>query len=151
MNLRNKKKLASRVLKVGVKRIFIDSDLKDEIKEAITRQDIKDLKKSGAIKIKQIKGRRKIEKRKTKRKAGSIRKKVNKRKQEYVKITRKLRKYIQNMKTKKRITLEDYRIFRKKIKSRTFKDLAHLRNALKEISVSDSQEKSSNLKGAIKK
>ena len=62
MNLRRKKELASRALKVGKERIsFVESRL-DEVKEAITKQDIHDLKKDGAIEIKNISGRRKIKK-----------------------------------------------------------------------------------------
>ena len=68
----NKKKvLASKVLKVGKGRIIFDINRLDEIKEAITKQDIRDLHSQGAIKIREIKGR------------GKIKKKVNKRKQEH--------------------------------------------------------------------
>ena len=131
MNLRSKKKLIAKVLKVGVNRIILESSRSTEIKEAITRQDIRDLKKEGVIKIKEIKGRKKNIKRKTKKRGGSVRKKVNKRKQDYVAITRKLRNYVKNMKTKGRISKEEHQELRKKIKSRAFRDLAHLRDAIR--------------------
>ena len=70
MNLNTKKRLAARTLKVGLGRIKFDIERLDEIKEAITKQDIKDLKESGAIKIKEISGRRTNVKRKTIRRAG---------------------------------------------------------------------------------
>jgi len=64
MNLSKKKELAKRTLKIGKSRIvFLESRL-SEIKEAITKQDIRDLKREGAIIIKNIKGRRKVKKRK---------------------------------------------------------------------------------------
>ena len=76
MKLTKKTQLASKVLKVGKSRIkFVESRL-DEIKEAITRQDIRDLYAEGAIKIKEIKGKTKVVKRKNRRGTGSIKKKV---------------------------------------------------------------------------
>src|SRR4030043_2158625 len=94
MNLRKKKALAARTFKVGVERIeFLEPRL-EEIKEAITKQDIRDLYKDGAIRIKNVKGRRTKKKIAKKRSKGNIRKRVNKRKKEYVIITRKLRKHL---------------------------------------------------------
>jgi len=131
MNLKKKKKLIARVLKVGLGRIILDSNMKNEIKEAITRQDAKDLKQAGAVRIKEKKGRKRKEK-KRRRREGKIKKKVKRRKQEYVKLTRKLRNYIKGLKDKERISKEDYREFRKKIRARQFRDLAHLKEAIKE-------------------
>jgi large subunit ribosomal protein L19e len=54
MNLKNKKELAAKVLKVGVNRISINYERRNELKEAITRQDIKELEKEGVINIKEI-------------------------------------------------------------------------------------------------
>lgn len=130
MNLKKKKKLAARVLKVGAGRIVLSSDMPEEIKEAITRQDIRDLVKEKIIKIKEKKGRRKIRKRKTKKRGGKVKKKVNKRKREYVKLTRKLRKYVKNLKLKGRITREEYYNLRKKIRAKSFRDLTHLRTII---------------------
>jgi len=132
MNLKKKKELVARVLKVGKGKVILDSSMKDEIKEAITRQDIKDLKQAGAIKIKEKKGRRKKKKRKTKKGEGKRKKKIKREKQEYVKLIRKLRAYIKNLRDKEKISKEDYREFRKKIRARVFRDLAHLKEAVKE-------------------
>ncbi len=131
MNLAKKKQLAAKALKVGKKRIILSEERLDEIKEAITKQDIKDLNKSGAIKIKEVKGRKKIKKRTTKRRAGKIKKKINKRKQQYVKITRKLRAYIKELKNLKQIDDEEYKELRKKIRARDFKSKAQLKEYLK--------------------
>lgn len=134
MNLRNKKQLAAKVLKVGKNRIHFDSGKFPEIKEAITRQDIKDLHKEGIISIKPVKGRKKIKRRKTKRGPGKIKKKVNKRKQTYVKITKKLRKYSKELKSCGIISNKLYRELRKKIRMRAFRSKAHLREYLETIS-----------------
>jgi len=125
MNLGKKKDLARRTLKVGKGRIvFIESRLED-IKEAITKQDIRDLHAEGAILIKEIKGRTKITKRK--KTPGKIKKKVSKRKQEYVKMTRKLRKYVAAMKERGDISRDNYLDIRKKIRNRIFKSQAQLK------------------------
>ena len=89
MNLKKKKALAARTFGVGLERIEFVKPRLEEIKEAITKQDIRDLHKDGAIKIKPVKGRKILIKRKRKRSTGNIRKKVNKRKKEYATLTKK--------------------------------------------------------------
>ena len=127
MNLRKKKSLAIRTLKVGKERIvFLQSRL-DEIKEAITKQDIRDLQKEGAILVKEIKGRKKIKRKSKKRGPGKIKKKVNKRKQEYVIMTRKLRRYVAEMKKQGKLSPEEIKDIRNKIRNRIFKSKAHLK------------------------
>ena len=97
MNLKKKKNLAKKIFGAGNKRvIFVKSRLTD-IKEAITKQDIRDLKNDGAIILREKKGRQKINK-KSNRSTGNIRKKVNKRKRTYVILTRKLRKHVSELK-----------------------------------------------------
>lgn len=128
MNLRNKTSLAQKALKVGKKRIiFLQSRLKD-IKEAITKQDIRELVQDGAIILKEIRGRRKIEKRKRKRGPGKIKKNVNKRKQEYVIMVRKQRRYVAEMKKQGKLSSEDIKDIRNKIRNKTFKSKAHLKD-----------------------
>ena len=130
MKLDLKKRLASKTLKVGKGRILLDNQRLDEIKEAITKQDIKELNESGAIKIKDVGGRRKIKKRKTRRRAGKIKVRVKKRKQEYVKITRKLRGYIKELKNQEKIDVETYKDLRKKIRNRIFKSKRNLKETI---------------------
>lgn len=130
MKLNKKKQLAAKVLKVGKNRVWFSNENLAEIKEAITKQDIKDLFQQGIIKIKEVKGRKKIKRRKTKRKAGKIKMKVKRRKQEYVKITRKLRGYIKELKKQEKISKEKYQEIRKKIRARTFKSKAQLKEYL---------------------
>jgi len=127
MNLNKKKALAIRTLGVGKERIvFVQSRL-NEIKEAITKQDIRDLLKEGAITIKPIKGRKRNVKKSKKRGTGKIKKKVKKRKQEYVIMTRKLRKYVTEIKKQGKIAEGDVENIRKKIRNRFFSSKAHLK------------------------
>ncbi len=131
MNLRKKKALASKVLKIGKKRVlFMESRLGD-IKEAITNQDIRDLQKDGAISIKEAKGKKKKIKKPKRRGPGKIRKKINKRKREYVNLTRKLRKYVSELKKQGKLSKEEAENIRKKIRNKEFRSKTHLRENLK--------------------
>ena len=127
MNLAKKKSLAARTLNVGKARIIFVKERLTEIKEAITKQDIRDLKKEGAILIKEIKGRKKKLKKKLRRTTGNVRKKVSNRKQEYVKMTRKLRNYAAEMKEKGKLSREEIKEIRKKIRNRAYRSLAHFK------------------------
>lgn len=133
MQLAKKKALAAKVLNVGKDRIFFVESNLNEIKEAITRQDILDLHKAGAIKIKEILGRRKIVKRRNRRRTGKIKKRVNESKQTYVILTRKLRKYSKFMLKTKKINDEKYREIRKMIKAKRFKSKRHMNESMEEI------------------
>jgi large subunit ribosomal protein L19e len=132
MQLSKKKELASKVLKVGKGRIIFVKEHLSEIKEAITRQDILDLHKAGAIQVSQVKGRKKIVKRKNKRRAGKIKKKINTSKKEYVIMTRKLRKFLKHLSKRNQISKEDYINSRKMIKAKKFKSKRHLKESLEE-------------------
>jgi len=131
MKLNKKKELAVKALKVGKKRItFVKARLED-IKEAITKQDIKDLKEEGAIIIKEIKGRRKKETSKRKRRsAGNVRKKVNTRKKDYVIMTRKLRGQVNELKSQGKFSKEEVKDLRKRIRNKEFKSKNHMKQFL---------------------
>jgi large subunit ribosomal protein L19e len=131
MNLKKKKALAKKTLKLGNKRIVFLKPRLEEIKEAITKQDIKDLHNDGAIIIKNPKGRKKIRKRKKARGPGKIKKKVNKRKQDYVVLTRKLRKHVREMKKQGKISKEEATEIRKKIRNKLFRSKNHLKEQIK--------------------
>jgi len=130
MNLGKKKALASRTLKVGKERIVFINERLDEIKEAITKQDIRDLKQERAIVVKEIKGRKKVEKRKRRRGLGKIKKKVNTRKKDYVIMTRKLRAYVKGLSNQGEISKEETKEIRKKIRNKDFRSKAHLKEYL---------------------
>jgi large subunit ribosomal protein L19e len=128
--LDKRKDLASKVLGVGRNRIIFDSSRLAEIKEAITKQDIRDLYAEGLITIRDLKGRRTKPKRKTRRGKGKIKRKVALGKKHYVIIVRKLRRYIKELRIQNKVSKEQYDDIRKKIKSRVFKDKSHLKDYL---------------------
>jgi len=127
MNLSKKKQLASKTLKVGKGRIIFVKSRVNEIKEAITKQDIRDLEKEGAIVIREIRGRKTKIRKKKKRSPGKIRKIAKSRKKEYVIHTRKLRSYLSDVNKKGEVAKEDVIDIRKKIRNRKFRSKTHLK------------------------
>ena len=130
MNLLKKKNLAAKVFSVGKSRIIFAKSRLNEIKEAITKQDMRDLQKDGAIFIREIKGRRAKTESGGRVGPGKVKKTVNKRKKEYMSATRKLRKHLHHAKMQGVISKEDYMDARKKIRNRFFKSKNHLKEHL---------------------
>ncbi len=130
MQLAKKKELAAKVLKVGKGRIVFATERLSEIKEAISRMDIIDLHKSGAIMIREPRGRKKIVKRKHRRRVGKIKQNVNNRKAEYVIITRKLRAYVRGAFRIGKIDADEKREIRKQIRARKFRSKRQLKEAI---------------------
>lgn len=152
MNLINKKELAKKVLGVGKNRIIFSQEGLNEIKEAITKQDILSMHQEGLILIKPIKGRKTVVRRKTKRGPGKIRRTIKKRKQTYVKITRKLRRYVKELKNQAKIDLEMYKALRGKIRMRYFKSKAHLKEYLEnEMKIKGLEQKDPSQESKLKK
>jgi len=130
MQLARKKDLAAKVLGVGKNRIVFAEGRLAEIKEAISRMDISDLHKSGAISIREVSGRKKIVKRKNRRRVGKIKQNVSTRKAEYVIITRKLRAFVRGAFRIGKINAEEKQEIRKQIRARKFKSKRQLKEHL---------------------
>jgi large subunit ribosomal protein L19e len=128
MNLRAKKQLAAKALNVGKERIIFVNERIEEIKEAITKQDIRDLFQDKAIMIREIKGRKTNPNKKKRRSVGNVRKKVNVRKKQYVIMTRKLRRHLAELKKQGKMESKEVKELRKKIRNRTFKSKSHLKD-----------------------
>ena len=133
MKLEKKKDLAARTLNVGKSRIVFNTERLSEIKEAITKQDIQELHRSGAILIREKKGRRRNKKRKTRRRPGSVKKKVKTGKREYVILTRKLRAHLKSLKAREKISEENMKKLRKEIRTRSLRNLAHMKEQIKQF------------------
>ena len=133
MQLNKKKELASRVLGIGKKRIIFNKEALEDVKEALTKQDIKDLVKSGSIFVKEVSGIKKQVKRTTRRRAGSIKKNVNTRKRDYMTITRKLRAFISEIRKHGTISSEEYWKLRKEIRAKNFKSKSHMKERISQM------------------
>jgi large subunit ribosomal protein L19e len=131
MNLQ--KKLAAKILKCGVNKVWIDPK-NDKVKQAITRRDIRRFIKEGVIKKLPAKKRAKHEE-KGQRKIGSRKGKKGARmgrKTEWFKIVRPQRKLLRELKSKNQLQDKVYRKIYKMIKGNVFRSKAHLMLYLKD-------------------
>ncbi|UCD26259.1 MAG: 50S ribosomal protein L19e [Candidatus Bathyarchaeota archaeon] len=142
MSLRNQRRLAAQILKVGEGRVWIDPDRTEDVEAAITREEIRKLVNEGIIRSLQEKGvsraRAKALKEKKKkglrrgpgRKSGSARAKISK-KQAWMKKIRPLRKKLREMKSSRAITESVYRQLYNKAGSGVFESTADLERYIK--------------------
>lgn len=152
MNLRNKKRIASSILKVGLKRVKFDSDKLPEIKESITKGDIKSLIKSKVITPKKKRGiskyrarKIKLQKKKGRRKGlGSRKGKKTARlpsKKLWMGKIRAQRSLLKDLKNKKLISSKDYRILYLKAKGGFFRTKRHIKVYIKEHNLIKNEKK----------
>ena len=142
VNLRAKKRLASRVTGVGVHRIKFDSDHLDDIADAITRENIRSLITANTIQIKSFTGTsrgRAQEKKDQKNKRGAKqgakqgRKGARVGKKEiYVAKVRSLRRLLKIAKDRKDLTNPEFWSLYKKVGGNTVRNKAHLRLLMEE-------------------
>ncbi|MDK2849625.1 MAG: large subunit ribosomal protein L19e [Candidatus Woesearchaeota archaeon] len=143
MDLKSKKRIAASILNCSPYRVIFDEEHLDEIKEAITREDIKILIHKGFIRKKQVKGISKVrfvklreQKKKGHRKGHGSRKGKktarNDRKEQWMNRVRKQRAYLKELKEKQLISPNDYRLFYRRVKGGVFRSLRHLKLYLSE-------------------
>jgi len=130
MNLQ--RKIAAKVLKCGVNRVWIDPE-NVKVRQAITRRDVRRFIKDGVIKKLPVKKRKKKIKRI--QKTGSRKGKRGARrgkKTDWLKIIRPQRRLLKELKDKKQLKPLVYRRVYRLIKGNTFRSKQHLMNYLKE-------------------
>ena len=143
MNLQVQRRIAADILKAGINRVTFDESRLNEIKEAITKADLRNLINDGAIILNQIHGtssfrsnKLKIQRRKGKRRGMGSRKGTKtarlERKTTWMIKVRVQRKFIKLLKEKKYLSVQNYRIMYKMIKSNMFRSKRHLRLYLDE-------------------
>lgn len=138
MNLSTQRRLAAEVMNVGQKRVWFDSERLSEIKEAITKADIRRLVQDLAIQAKAETGiskgrtrKRKEQKRKGRR-AGPGSRKGKKRarlpkKDAWMAKIRAQRNFLKELKEKKMIEAKAYRNIYKKCKGGFFRSVRHIK------------------------
>ena len=142
VNLKAKKRLASRVVGVGVHRIKFDSDHLDDVADAITRENIRSLITANTIQIRPFTGTsrgraQKKKDQKKKRGTGQGSKQGRKgarvgKKEVYVAKVRSLRRLLKIAKDRKEITNPEFWALYKKIGGNTVRNKAHLRLLMEE-------------------
>lgn len=143
VNLKAKKRLAARVLGVGVHRIRFLEDHLDDVRNAITRQEIRSLVTANTITVKPFtgtsKGRahtKKSQRNKRGTKQGSKQGRKGARvgkKEVYVIKVRALRRLLRIAKIREEITNDEFWLLYKKIGGNTVRNKAHLRALMEEV------------------
>lgn len=141
--LKTQKRLAAQILKCSPKRVWFDPNRLDEIKEGITKFDIRNLVKDNAIKEKPVRAtsrsgarRRILQKRKGRRKGSGSRKgkrtaRLPKKKGWMNKI-RLMRRFLKELRDKGLITKRDYRALYLKAKGGFFRSKRHIKLYIEE-------------------
>ena len=143
MNVSAQKRLAAEILKCGENRVYFDPYMIEDIKMAITREDIRNLIKEGAIQKKYKKGISKTRKnirheRKKKGRARGLGKRKGKKtartpkKEAWMKRIRPQRKELKKLRDRKLITTATYRKLYKNAKGGMFNSVAQMNRYIKE-------------------
>lgn len=130
--------MASKLLKCGVHRVWMDQDRLDEIAKAVTKEDIRLLIKGKAIKSKQSQGissgRRKYaanQKKKGRRSGHGSRKGAKHartpKKERWIKTIRPIRRYLRSLREEEKIDRSTYRKYYRKAKGGEFRSKHHLK------------------------
>jgi len=137
MNLRNQRRMAASILKVGVNRVWISSDKIDEVQEKITRSDIREAIAKNWIQKKPVVGqsrarvrhhRRQREKGR-RRGVGSRKGGTNARdprKRRWIRVIRPIRAYLRELRAEGKIDVRTYRTYYRQAKGGMFKGRAHV-------------------------
>ncbi len=137
MDVKFQRRLASELLKCGEDRVWIDPNGLDEVKEAVTRDDVRMLIKRGLINKKQVKGTSraranylKSQKEKGRRKGHGSRKGRKfaryPRKLRWMKNIRSIRRTLRELRDTGEIDRSTYRRFYMLAKGGTFRNKNHL-------------------------
>ena len=143
MQLKIQKRLAANCLKCSEKKIWFDQDRLEDIKEAITKADIRSLINDGSIKHKPIKSiskvrvrKQRIQKRKGRRKgAGSKKGKKTARlpkKKAWMQKIRIQKNFLKELRSKKMINTSTYQKLYMKVKGGFFRSKRHIKLYIEE-------------------
>ncbi len=143
MNISAQKRLAAELLKCGENRVYFDPYMIEDIKMAITREDVRNLIKEGAIQKKYKQGISKTRKnirheRKKKGRARGLGKRKGKKgartpkKEAWMKRIRPQRRELKKLRDRKVITTATYRKLYKNAKGGMFNSVAQMNRHIKE-------------------
>ena len=120
MNLKPQKRMASEILKCGENRVYFDPYLIEDISLAITREDVRNLIKQGAIQKKYKQGISKYRNARTPKKRA------------WILRIRPIRRELKKLRDRKLITATNYRKLYKNAKGGMFTSVAQLNRYIKE-------------------
>lgn len=142
MQLTNQKRLAARLLKCGVNRVWVNPDYVDQVASAVQTDDIREFIEEGWIKAKPVKGTSRVrarmrqeQKRKGRRKgqgkrAGSANAR-NPKKSRWMRTIRAQRRVLKELREDESITRSEYRKYYLKAKGGSYRSIDHMRSQMK--------------------
>jgi large subunit ribosomal protein L19e len=143
MNLTPQKKIAAKILGIGVKRVWIDPDVEEDLTLALTRADVRKLIADRIIRKKAMKGVSRVRARKigTQKKRGQRRGRGSRKgrigarqpsKKLWIAKVRSQRRYLSGLRYSQRITPAQYRTLYTKVKGNAYRSVTHLRNTIED-------------------
>jgi len=132
------KRLAASILKVGLSKVWLDPEHSEDIKNAITRKDIKKLIEKGYIKKKNGKIPFPKEKKEKRQGKGSRKGKKGARtdkKRAWINTIRPIREMLNELKKQGKIDKETYKTAYRLAKAGTFRSRSHLKLFLQQRGV----------------
>ena len=146
MNYTPQKKIAAKILGVGVHRVWIDPDVEEDLSLALTREDVRKLIADRTIRKKPIvgvsRGRARVLKIQKKRglRRGHGSRKGRKfarqpKKELWINRIRSQRRYLRGLRDNQSITPAQYRQLYAKAKGNSYRSVGHLRNTIQEAGI----------------
>ncbi|MFX0013658.1 MAG: 50S ribosomal protein L19e [Promethearchaeota archaeon] len=146
MNLTPQKKIAAKILGVGVKRVWIDPEIEEDLSLALTREDVRKLISDRVIRKKSVKGvsrgrtrYSRIQKQRGQRLGQGRRKgRAGARqpsKQTWINKVRSQRRYIRGLRDNQLIDPAEYRKLYTKVKGNSYRSVTHLRNTVEDLGI----------------
>jgi len=141
MQITNQKRLAARILKCGVNRVWIHPSYVDQVANAVQTDDIREFIEEGWIKAKPIKGTSRVrarlriaQKRKGRRKGQGTRAGTanarNPRKNRWMRTIRSQRRVLKALREDGTIERSQYRRYYLKAKGGSYRSIAHMRSQM---------------------
>jgi large subunit ribosomal protein L19e len=141
MQITNQKKMAARLLKCGVNRVWVDPHRVDQIAGAVQKDDIREYIEDGWIKAMPIKGTSRVrarviaaQKAKGRRKGHGKRSGTSNarqpRKNKWMSLIRSQRRVLKVMREDETLTPSEYRRYYRKAKGGSYRSIAHMRTQM---------------------
>jgi len=138
MQITNQKKMAARILKCGVNRVWVDPRYIDQISGAVQKDDIREFIEDGLIKSKPIQGTSRVRARKLAlqrakgrrrghgSRKGSARARLPK-KNRWMRTIRSQRRILKGMREDGTLEASKYRYYYRKAKGGSYRSIAHMK------------------------
>ena len=141
MQITNQKRIAARLLKCGVNRVWINPSFVDQVASAVQTDDIREFIDEGWIKAKPVKGtsrvraRARLEQKKKRRRKGQGTRSGssnarNPRKNRWMRTIRSQRRVLKELREEETIQPSQYRRYYLKAKGGSYRSIAHMRSQM---------------------